>query len=64
MSTGVAADKLRTLREEREDMIRAAVTYFDEPNEDESLDADQHMRFRNQGTVPSRARAELEHGTW
>jgi hypothetical protein len=30
---------LRTLKEEREDMIRAAVTYFDEPTEDESPEA-------------------------
>jgi hypothetical protein len=39
MPTDVAADILRTLKEEREDMIRAAVTYFDEANEDESPEA-------------------------
>ncbi len=36
MPAEVAADILRTLKEEREDMIRAAVTYADEPAEDES----------------------------
>ena len=39
MPTSVAADILRTLKEEREDMIRAAVAYFDEPTEDESPEA-------------------------
>lgn len=38
MPTGVAADIVRTLKEERVDMIHAAVAYFDEPIEDESLE--------------------------
>jgi hypothetical protein len=39
MPASVAADILRTLKEERDDMIRAAVTYYDEPIEDESPEA-------------------------
>ena len=36
MPADVAADILRTLKEQRDDMICGAVTYFDEPTEDES----------------------------
>jgi hypothetical protein len=36
MPADVATDILRTLKEEREDMIRAAVSYDNEPAEDES----------------------------
>jgi hypothetical protein len=36
MPADMAASILRTLKEERDDMIHAAVTYFDESAEDQS----------------------------
>jgi hypothetical protein len=39
MPADVATDALRTIKEEREDMICAAVTYYNDPEEDQSPEA-------------------------